>query len=238
MHPDLPRLLDVQSKDRRLAALDERTRAIAADRATLDALLERSRAEVTAAERAARDSGQRGSDAELKLQTQRAQHERRRERLEQERNPRVAAQLMADVELGRSILAQEETEWLRLAEDVTARNKVVTEARTRAAAAEGEQAVARAELDRRQAEVDRELEPARAERESAASQLDRTLRVRYDRLSKSRKTAVLVPASGINCTACHTAIPTSRIGKLRAEGLLLDGCEMCGAIIYVEDPAP
>ncbi|HEY4321884.1 MAG TPA: hypothetical protein VGM77_12000 [Gemmatimonadales bacterium] len=237
MHPDLPRLLEVQSKDRRIAALDERSHAIAADRAALDALLERTRAEVAAAERAARDSSQRGTDAETKLQTQRTQHERRRERLEQERNPRVAAQLMADVELGRSILVQEEAEWLRLAEDVTARNKVVAEARARASAAEGEQAVARADLDRRQADVDRDLVPARAEREAAATQLDRTLRLRYDRLSKSRKTEVLVPASGINCTACHTAIPTSRIGKLRAEGLLLEGCEMCGAIIYVPDQA-
>lgn len=233
MHPDLPKLLDVQVKDRRLAELDTRARAIFAERATLDALLERGRAEVVAAERAVNDTARRRDEAEQKLATQRPQHEKRRQRLETERNPRVAAQLLADVELGRTILAQEESEWVRMADDVNARTVVAALANERVAAAEAEQAGARAVLDGRAAELAIEVASAQAERESAASQLDKTLRLRYDRLRKSRKNEILVPADNGTCTACYTAIPRSQIGPLQAEGILIDGCEMCGAIIYV-----
>lgn len=235
MHPDLPKLLDVQAKDRRLAELDERALAVADARATLDAALERGRTELAAAERAGVEATRRRDEAEQKLETQRVQHERRRQRLEQERNPRVAAQLLADVELGRNILAQEESDWIRMSDEVGARAAALVAATDRLAAAELEQAAERAALDERDAALAVEIAGARAERETAAAQLDRTLRIRYDRLRNSRRTEILVPANNATCTACYTAIPRSRIGKLQAEGILIDGCEMCGAIIYLAE---
>jgi predicted nucleic acid-binding Zn-ribbon protein len=235
MNPDLPKLLDVQAKDRRLAELDVRTQAIAAERATLDALLERGRTEAATSERAVADITRRRDEAEQKLETQRGQHEKRRQRLETERNPRVAAQLLADVELGRTILAQEETEWLRIADDVKGRTAVSAAAKDRLTAAEGEQAGARAEIDGRAATLAAEVAAAQAERDASASQLDKTLRLRYDRLRKTRKNEILVPADHGTCTACYTAIPRSQIGPLMAEGILIGGCEMCGAIIYVAE---
>lgn len=235
MHPDLPKLLDVQLRDRRLAELDVRAQAIAAEHATLDALLERARAEVTSTARTLADVSRRRDEAEQKLETQRGQHERRKQRLEAERNPRVAAQLLADVELGRNILAQEENEWIRMADDVTARTTAANASKERLAAAEGEQAGARAELDKRSAALGIELAAAQAEREASASQLDKTLRLRYDRLRRSRTNEILVPAENGTCTGCYTSIPRSRIGALVTDGILIDGCEMCGAIIYVAE---
>ena len=235
MHPDLPKLLDVQAKDRRLAELDQRAQELAAARAVLDAALERGRTEVATADRFGADAIRRRDEAEKTLETQRTQHERRRARLEQERNPRIAAQLLADVELGRNILAQEESDWLRMAEEVNTRGAALRAAAERLAAAESEQATERAALAEQEAALDVERAAARAEREAAASQLDRTLRIRYDRLRNSRRTEILVPANNATCTACYTAIPRSRIGKLQAEGILIDGCEMCGAIIYLAE---
>ena len=92
-----------------------------------------------------------------------------------------------------------------------------------------------AAISERLAGLQAELDAAKAERELSASALDRTLRVRYDRLRSSRKTEILVPSTKSICTACYTAIPSSRIGRLEAEGLLLEGCEMCGAIIYLQE---
>ncbi|HEY4101294.1 MAG TPA: hypothetical protein VGM20_10520 [Gemmatimonadales bacterium] len=235
MHPDLPKLLDVQVKDRRLAELDARAAVITAERAQLDAALQQGRDAVASAERAAADAARRRAEAETKLETQRVQHERRRARLDQERNPRVAAQLLADVELGRNILAQEESEWVRMADDVAARDTAVRAANDRLTAALAEQADARAALDARMADVDGDYAVARADRDASASHLDRTLRIRYDRLRNSRKTEILVPAQNGTCTACYTAIPRSRIGQLQADGILIDGCEMCGAIIYLAE---
>ena len=235
MHPDLPKLLDIQEKDRKLAELTARADAIESEVAALDAALSQLQNEIDGAVRSAGDVARRRDEAEQKLEAQRVQHDRRRQRLEQERNPRVAAQLLADVELGRSILTQEESDWMRLADDATARDAAVHLAEERLAALTAEQAPAREALAARHAAMAGELDTARAERESSAAQLDRTLRTRYDRLRRSRKSDVLVPADHATCTACFTAIPRSRIGKLQAEGILIDGCEICGAIIYLAE---
>lgn len=239
MHPDLPKLLDVQTKDRRLAEINERVREIEAERAALDVVLDRVKSEIASATRTADDIARRRDEVGAKLEAQRAKHEARRQRLEQERNPRVAAQLMADVELGRSILTQEEGEWLRLSDDASTRAGAVKGAHERLATLEGEQETARAELSERMKALDSELTEAKNEREASASKLNRPLRIRYDRLRGSRTTEILVPAGNpqghATCTACFTAIPRSRIGQLQAEGLLLDGCEMCGAIVYLAE---
>lgn len=233
MHPDLPKLLDLQAKDQRLASIAARLVDLAAERAALDAALDGARAQLASATRGADEAARRRDAAEQKLETQRSNQERRRTRLEQERNPRVAAQLMADVELARSILAQEESEWMRLAEEATGRQRVVGEAEAHLAALEAEQAELRGDIAAREAAVQGEHDAAHAEREAAAAQLDRPLRIRYDRLKSGRLKEVMVPATNATCTACFTQIPRSRVGQLAADSVLLEGCEMCGAILYL-----
>lgn len=233
MNADLQKLLTLQDKDRHLSALLERRQASLDAIAALDAVVAQAKADIAAAARAAGEVADRRDEAERKLEAQRVQHERRRVRLEQERNPRVAAQLLADVELGRSILTQEESEWLRLSEDAGARASQVGAAEAQLGELIASQEEARAQAGAQLAEVDAEIEGARAEREAAASQLERTLRVRYDRLRGSRRTEILVPASNATCTACYTMIPRSRIGTLQSAGILIEGCEMCGAILYL-----
>ncbi len=202
---------------------------------SIDAARDRMQAEIVQATRTAEEIGRRRDEAAAKLEKQRILHENRRQRLEQERNPRVAAQLMADVDLGRSILAQEEGDWMRLADDASARAAGVAAAKERLAALLSEQEADRAEHAAKRAEIDALLAAARAEREESASKLDRTLRVRYDRLRKSRQVDILVVAQNAICTACFTSIPSSRISTLNAEGVLIEGCEMCGAIIYLPE---
>lgn len=235
MHPELPKLLDVQGKDHRLAEIADRLAALDTERAALDAALEAARSQITTARRALEDTTTRRDEKGQKLEAQREHQDKRRARLEQERSPRVAAQLMADVELARSILAQEESDWLRIAEDATQREAAVAAAEVRLTELEAEQAELRQDLATRTEAATAEHEAAKAERESAAAELDRTLRARYDRLRTSRRKEVLVPATNAICTACYTAIPRSRIGQLQADGILIDGCEMCGAILYLEE---
>ena len=235
MNPDLPKLLDLQAKDGRVSEIMAQQRAIDAEMAVFDTARDRIQAEIAQATRTAEEIGRRRDEAAAKLEKQRVQHEGRRQRLEQERNPRVAAQLMADVDLGRSILAQEESDWLRLADDASTRAASVAGAKERLAALLAEQETARAAHAVRRAEVDALLAAARGAREAAATLLDRPLRIRYDRLRNSRQVDILVVAQNAICTACFTSIPSSRISTLNAEGVLIEGCEMCGAIIYLPE---
>lgn len=235
MHPDLPKLLDVQGKDRRLSEAAARRDEVAAERAALDAAVEHAAQRIAQAEKALADAAGRRDEREVKLSAQRAMQDKRRARLDQERSPRVAAQLMADVDMARAILAQEESEWLRFAEEATQRETAVEAARTHLTELEAEQVEAREVLTQAEAEAVADLAAAQSDRDAAAANLDRPLRTRYDRLHRSKNSQVLVPAVNATCTACYTAIPSSRIGQLQADGLLLEGCEMCGAMLYLEE---
>lgn len=235
MNPDLPKLLDLQAKDQRVAECVTRQRAVDAETAVLDVARDRIQAEIAQATRTADEIGRRRDEAAAKLEKQRVQHEARKTRLDQERNPRVVTQLMADVDLGRNILAQEEADWMRLADDAKARAGVVAGIKERLDALLAEQATVRGEHAARRAEIDAELASANAEREASAAKIERGLRIRYDRLRKSRQVDILVVAQGTTCTACFTSIPSSRISTLNAEGVLIEGCEMCGAIIYIPE---
>ncbi|MCU0621409.1 MAG: hypothetical protein MUC69_07905 [Gemmatimonadales bacterium] len=71
-------------------------------------------------------------------------------------------------------------------------------------------------------------------REQSATQLDRGLRTRYDRLRNARNRAALAPLTGYACSFCFTAVPVSRRAHIKG-GLLIDGCEVCGVILYQLD---
>jgi predicted nucleic acid-binding Zn-ribbon protein len=59
--------------------------------------------------------------------------------------------------------------------------------------------------------------------------------MRYDRLRRARAQSVVVPLSGDACGACFTAVPRNRRSQIRA-GMLLEGCEACGVILYSAEP--
>jgi predicted nucleic acid-binding Zn-ribbon protein len=236
MHADLVKLLDLQAKDAAVAEVDGRIEALEREVATLDQAIQRARDGLDAARRAAAEGVRRRDELEAKVESYRILQDRRVQRLESVRNPKEASTLMAELDLARSVMAKEETEWVRSAEAVTALERKVTEEETKVAAADSEQAPERARLDERRRELDAQREQAVRERESSAEQIDKPLRNRYDRLRRSRSRDVVVPLVGGTCGACHTSIPLNRRSLIRS-GAILDGCEGCGAILYPADGA-
>jgi uncharacterized protein len=231
MHADLVKLLDLQAKDSAVAEIERRLGALREETGVLDQALERARGILEAARRAAVDAARRRDELEAKIEGYRVLHDRRQQRLEHVRNPKEASTLMAELDLARSVVAKEENDWVRSADAVTqAQFKAAEEERNVAAVAEG-QAPERDRIAERRAQLGAELAAARREREESASQLDRPLRVRYDRLRKARTGDVIVPLLGGSCGSCHTSIPLNRRSQIRA-GSVLDNCEVCGAILY------
>jgi uncharacterized protein len=231
MHADLVKLLDLQAKDSAVAEVERQLGALREETGVLDQALERAREVLEAARRAAADAARRRDELEAKIESYRVLQDRRQQRLEHVRNPKEASTLMAELDLARSVVAKEENDWVRSADAVTqAQFKAAEEERNLAAVAEG-QAPERDRLAARRAELEAELAAARQEREGSAAQLDRTLRVRYDRLRKARTGDVIVPLLGGSCGSCHTSVPLNRRSQIRA-GSILENCEVCGAILY------
>jgi uncharacterized protein len=231
MREDLKRLLDLQSKDAAISAVDERIAALGQELATQDQALQRAREALETARRAAADAARRRDEMETKIESYRTLQDRRRQRLEHVRNPKEASTLMAELDLARSVMAQEENDWLRSAESVVQHDLKVKTAERTLEEVTASQAPQRAEVAARRSVLDAERAAAVAAREASASQLEKPLRIRYDRLRKSRTSDVVVPLVGGSCGGCHTAVPLNRRSQIRA-GVVLDGCEACGAILY------
>jgi hypothetical protein len=231
MHADLVKLLDLQAKDSAVAEAGRRLVALREETGLLDHALDRAREVLETARRAAADAARRRDELEAKIESYRVLHDRRQQRLEHVRNPKEASTLMAELDLARSVVAKEENDWVRSSDAVTlAQFKAAEEERNVAAVAEG-QTAERDRLAARRTELEAELAAAHREREASASRIDRPLRVRYDRLRKARSGDVIVPLVGGSCGSCHTSIPLNRRSQIRS-GSILDGCEVCGAILY------
>jgi uncharacterized protein len=236
MHADLVKLLDLQAKDSAVAEVEQRLDALREETGVLDQALQRAQDGLEAAKRAVADAARRRDELEQKIESYRVLQERRQQRLEHVRNPKEASTLMAELDLARSVVAKEESDWVRSSDAVTqAQFKAAEEERNVGTVAEG-QTAERERLAARQRELEGELAQARQEREDSASRLDRTLRIRYDRLRKARSGDVIVPLVGGACGACHTSIPLNRRSQIRA-GTVVDNCEVCGAILYPPDGA-
>jgi predicted nucleic acid-binding Zn-ribbon protein len=236
MHADLVKLLDLQSKDAAIDDIDRRLRELQGEVGALDRAVQRARDALDGARRAAADGARRRDEVEAKVDSYRILQDRRVQRLETVRNPKEASTLMAELDLARSVMAKEETEWVRSAEAVTGLERRVSEEESKVAAADLEQAPERARLEERRLDLLAERGAAVRDRESSAEQIDKPLRTRYDRLRRSRAKDVVVPLVGGTCGACHTSIPLNRRSQIRS-GAIIDGCEGCGAILYPAEPA-
>lgn len=236
MHADLVKLLDLQAKDAELAETDRKLAGLSQDTAALDQVSQRAHDSVEAARRALAEGQRRRDELEAKIESYRTLQDRRRQRLEHVRNPKEASTLMAELELARSVMAKEEGEWVRSADAVVQLELKVQAEELNLKAVQAAQASERAALAERQAVLQAERDSAMRERDASAALIDKPLRIRYDRLRRTRSTDVVVPLIGGACGGCHTSIPLNRRSQIRA-GIVLDGCEACGAILYPSEPA-
>jgi hypothetical protein len=234
MHPDLERLLDLQAKDLALLATDINLKELADQIAALDGQLERARADVAAATRKVQEGSRKREELEGAIEAQRTSQEKRRARIEQVRTAREVQALMTEMDLARSVLAQKESDWVKAADVVQQAETLVREAEERLAALETDQTGERAKLAESLAGAQGERDVAAAAREASAAAVEKSLRMRYDRLWISRTTTVVVPLRGDACGACYTAVPRNRRSQIKA-GTAIEGCEGCGVILYPAD---
>src|SRR4051794_12707128 len=231
MHADLVKLVELQTKDAALAEVDQRLALVTQEVVVLDQALQRARESLEAARRAARDGQRRRDELEAKIDSYRILQERRSQRLEQVRNPREASTLMAELDLARSVMSKEENEWVRIADALALLESRVRDEERNLDALQADQSPERATIAERQRAIQVERTAILQEREASAAVIDKVLRNRYERLRRSRTGDVVVPLVGGACGGCHTSVPLNRRGQIRA-GIVIEGCEACGAILY------
>jgi predicted nucleic acid-binding Zn-ribbon protein len=234
MHPDLERLLDLQAKDLALLEADTAVAEIMAQEAALDERLAKAEREAQAAGRALADMTARRDEAGRRLEQFRGQQQKRQQRLDVVRNQREANAVTAEIDLGRQVVQREEAEFQHLAEEVQRLDARRAETERLLEEARDRQQGERDEIAARRAEAVEVRNAAFEVREESAARLERSLRTRYDRLRKAKNAPPVVPLVGFACSACFTSIPVSRRGEIKA-GVLVEGCETCGVILYAPE---
>ena len=236
MHADLVKLLELQAKDAVLSGAEQRLADLNRDAAALDEALQRARMSLEAAQKALAEGRRRRDEMEAKIESYRLLQDRRKQRLEQVKNSKEASAVMAELDLARSVMAKEESDWVRTADGVVQLEIRVQAEETNLQTLESSQAEERALLEQRRAALEAQRAAALSDREASAATIDRPLRTRYDRLRRSRVGDVVVPLVGGACGGCHTAVPLNRRSQIKA-GSVIDGCEACGAILYPPEPS-
>ncbi|NIM51111.1 MAG: hypothetical protein GTN62_10985 [Gemmatimonadales bacterium] len=233
MHPDLEALLELQEKDKAVMAIEAELHALEPELESLDTDLAAAEEALGAARVRVEEADKRRAELEGKIESYRVMQERRRQRLEWVRGAKEASNLMAELDLARTVLAKEEAEWMRSADKVQEAQRQMEETQTVLEELRAAQAPKREELAAKQAECDDRLRVAKAVREDAAKGVKAGLQECYERILRGRAPLALYPLRNGACGHCFTAVPMHRRQKIQ-NGESVESCEACGVLIYDE----
>lgn len=237
MLAELRVLLELQEKDRAVQAIEDEIAAFDPELAELDGQVRAAEEQIDAARRGIEEAGSRRAQLEAKIESFRTAQERRRQRLEWVRGAKEAANLMAELDLGRSVLAREEAEWIRSADQVREAESSVVASEQLLEEIRTAQAARREEIAALQAECRDRLVEAQKERKAVSVRLSKPSITQYERIRRGRAPLALYALHDDACGHCFTAVPMHRRQELQA-GQSITLCEACGVIVYNADRLP
>ncbi len=231
MQSDLKTLLALQEDDRAIMAIEAELAALEPELAQLDAVLAQLNDELGRAQGDLTEADGKREELEGRIETYRVMQERRRQKLEWVRGAKEASALMAEIDLARGVLAQEETEWIRSADGVQAIQTREKEAEERAIVEKESQAARRTEIEGVQNDCKARLAKARKQRELTAKNVEAKLLALYGRILTGRAPLAMYELHSDACGHCFTAMPMHLRQQIR-RGDVVATCEACGVIIY------
>lgn len=231
MVAELNALLELQEKDKVIQEIEQELAALEPEVAALDGEIAAAEARLASARTGIAEAGERRQEIEQKIENYKSMQERKRQRLEWVRGAKEASTLMAELELGRGVLAKEEAEWIRSADRVQEAELQAAEEEKALQELKESQAARREELAARQADAEERLKTARAARAEAAKEVPKPLRTKYDRIRQGRAPLALYPLHAGACGHCFTAVPMHRRQEIRNVSELVV-CEACGVLVY------
>lgn len=236
MQSDLEALLNLQEKDKVITSLEEEIEELNPALSELERRLDEAQAVLEQAEAQAEEARQERQQLEAKIETYKVMQERRRQKLESVNRAKDASAIMAEIDLARSVLVQEEAEWLRSADKVRETEQRVEEAQGALEALKEEQAPIREELEAKLDGVRSQIDEAQSARKKALKDVENSLAGKYERIRRGRAPLAVYPMHGGACGHCYTAIPLNIRKDLERYGGA-EVCEACGVMIYAQSQA-
>jgi len=231
VHQDLEALLAVQADDDVIDGLEGRLRALGPRLAELERRRKAVAAQLAAAEASTEADERKHRELEGRLADHKQRQERNLAHLDSVKRMREATAAMAQVEQARKILIEEESELhtLKGAEAFEAIGKI--------ARAHDDEICSALTADEREtlaaerAKIEAELAEARAKRAQTASHVPKPILAKYDRIRTRRGEQAIFALRGPSCGHCDTAIPLQRRNQMIGTGQI-EVCEACGVLLY------
>ena len=227
----LDRLLALQAQDDVVDGLQARLNALAPRLAALDAERDRVKRVLAESQTLVEADERRQRELEGKISDHRQRHERNLSHLDSVKRMREATAAMAQVEAGRKVLVEEESELRGLVSRISDGHSAIRKQEKGLADLEAEQASTREEIASERAQTEQELAAAQAVRREIASAVDTAILQKYDRIRSRRRAQAVFMLNGGACSSCDTAVPVQR-RKMMASTGAIEVCEACGVLLY------
>lgn len=234
MQPKLKKLLALQEADRAIKAIEAELEALEPEIGELDGSVQRVEEALASVQGALEDAATRRQELETRMETYKVMQERRRQKLEWVRGAKEAAALMAEIDLARGVLAKEETDWIRSADEVQEIEARVAETEEAVTAEVESQVTRREEIAQIQKDCNARLAEAANAREQAASEVDAGLLKVYNRILKGRAPFAMYELHADACGHCFTSVPMHLRQQIE-RGETFATCEACGVLIYLAE---
>lgn len=231
MNTVLEAVLALQAQDDVVDELRQRLDALAPRLAELDATRQRAARALEETRTATEADERRQRELEGRISDHRQRHERNVAHLDAVKRMREATAAMMQVEAGRKLLIEEETELRALVGRVTGAHASIRQQEADLEALDQSQADARTAIEEERKGIAAELATAESARVERAAAVDSAVLQKYDRIrSRRRAQAIFVLEDGA-CTCCDTAVPMQRRSMMATSGAI-EVCEACGVLLY------
>ena len=235
MDPQLQTLIDLQSLDTRIAALEAEAARLPRQIEAIHAALDEAKKSVETLRARVDTTKKELRTKEKDLEVVTGKRSKAEGRLYEVKNNTEYSAVLVEIEAIKQEKARGEEEILNLMELQERLNVDVREAevrfKTREQQARQDEGVVRTKL----AAAEQELATVRAERDAHAKALTRGLLADYDKVLRARAGLAVVPVStSMVCGGCRMSIRPQAIQELRGGGNLMM-CESCGRYLYWQE---
>lgn len=226
----IEKLLVLQDRDRRIAALKAELARIPADRQQLAGRATQSQAAVDKARQQLLQLESDRKRLELEIESKKQQIERYATQQYQTRKNEEFKALGHEIEMAKQAIRDLEDQILDNMERAEAVQRQIAEA-TKVAAADKRLADEQtAQLNERERNLSKDLAELEANRAQLAAAVDGPTLARYERMMKSKDNVVVGIDRGV-CGGCHMRVSRQTVVDCRAEQAIIT-CLNCGRILY------
>jgi uncharacterized protein len=227
----IEKLLVLQDRDRKIHRVQQELAHISPERETLRARAASTQGQLDAAKNRVKQIESERKRLEIEVESKKTQIEKYANQQLQTRKNEEYRALAQEIEHCKAEITKIEDHEIELMEQAEAAQKEVLRAMADASEAKKLVESQVAQLDQREANLKKELAELQTGRADLATVVDETVRVRYERLLKSKGDNVIVGIAHGVCGGCHMKLPAQIMVTCRGQKEIVS-CSNCGRILY------